>query len=151
MNKIIAFMITALFLSFGCCKNEECKEDEERKEETKDYRDKYVGTWDLTTYISKFSSIPEESYSRFDTICYLGNISYGNTDSALNFEYTENNSISLNINEYGVLSGFNTGNGYSSGKFIDKVNLYIYLRWGGQGGGTIHTIKGTKKERRQNE
>ena len=77
-NIILVFLLTVLFLAVGCSKNEDCKKDEETKEETKDYRDKWVGTWDFTTidyvvyYHNVFDTVP--TYVIDDTTHFIRSV-----------------------------------------------------------------------------
>ena len=119
------------FLSTGCKKDN-------------DYRDKWVGDWDFEV-IRHWFLMGENGYSETDTIFYLGRISLINT-AKLNINYTEDSSIDLEVDETGILSGFQTGNGYSGGAFKGNDTLHLYLRWGGLGGGMVHNIDGIKRK-----
>lgn len=122
-------ILTALSL-FICCKKE-------------NYRDKYIGNWDFVVIVSKHNIDSIGQYEE-DTIYYLGQISYGNTENEINIQYTKDNSIILNIDESGALSGFPSPQ-YSSGKFDGFDKIHLYLRWGGLGGSLTHSINGVKK------
>jgi len=112
------------------------------EKETIDFRNKYVGSWNYTVTILKhnFDSIRQ---SEKDTIYYLGKISSGIAGNELIIRYTNSDSIILNIDELGLLSGF--PNHYCSGEFEGGNNIHLFLRWGGLGGFLVHTIDGTKK------
>lgn len=116
-----------------------CKKESKKSEVSTDYREKYAGNWDFTVYTRQF---PLDSIFESDTIYYLGNISLENSNQ-IKIQYTEDNSIVLDVDESGNLSGFPTH--YSNGEFTGNTNLYLYLRWGGLGEGTIHTVNGIKQ------
>ena len=131
--KKITFTITAIaaiLLIFGGCKKKEI-----------DIRDQYIGDWDFEVVRRNFL-VGENGYHKIDTIFYLGKISFGNSNDQLNIKYTENEYIAMIINEDGDLSPIEPS--YHFGKFRSSDTIYLYLRWGGMGGGITHTINGTK-------
>ncbi len=110
------------------------------KKESKDIRNNYIGNWNFEVVRSSF--IMDSLYT-VDTVNYMGSISSGNSNNEIILQYTDENSIILNIDDNGVMSGFPTQ--YSGGEFNGKNKIHLYLRWGGLGGGTTHTIDGVKQ------
>lgn len=117
-----------------------CKKESKKAEVSTDYRDKYVGTWDFTVYTRQFNML--DSIVELDTIYYLGNISLENTDQ-IKIQYTQDDSVVLNIDDTGNLSGFPTQ--YCSGEFLNDSQINLSMRWGGLGGGTNHTVNGIRQ------
>ena len=115
------------------------------EKETKDYRDKYTGSWEYVVVLTKLNIDSIGQFER-DTIHYLGKISHGNAANELNIQYTEGNSIILKLNEAGELSGFPDGfnGGSGSGEFEGNYKIHLHFRWGGLGGFLEHTIDGIK-------
>lgn len=107
-----------------------------------DQRNKYLGDWQFKVYRSEyhFDSI---AHYKLDTLYFSGKIVHASNPEEITIYYTQFNSITLKVYDYGNLDNFPTV--YCSGKFFDTKNLNIYLRWGGLGGGTSHSISGRKK------
>ena len=129
-NKHLYIIASVLFLLFmtNC------------KKESKDIRNNYVGNWNFEVVRSSFLM---DSLYTVDTVNYLGTISMGNSNNEIKIQYTDENSIILNIDDSGVLSGFPTV--YSGGEFSGENKIHLYLRWGGLGGGNTHTVDGVKQ------
>ncbi|MBQ8222960.1 MAG: hypothetical protein IJZ87_06415 [Bacteroidales bacterium] len=131
MKKLFKLYILLLaVLPFVCCKS--------------DIRNEYTGNWQFIVEMTKLNI---DSIGQFwkDTIFYEGKITDGNSDNELVIQYTEEYSISLNIDDYGILSEFPTV--YCNGKFKKYDEIYLYLRWGGVGGSTTHIVNGYKELR----
>ncbi len=122
------FISLIVIYTLVSCKNDICS--------------KYIGDWRFTVEMTKFNI---DSIGQFwqDTIFYDGEISNGGSDNELVIQYTEECSISLDIDEYGMLYGFPTV--YCNGKFKNDNEIYLYLKWGGLGGNTTHIINGYKE------
>lgn len=106
-----------------------------------DNRNKYLGDWAFDVHYHSFTMNEGILYDYSDT--YIGKIEYGKEKSKIVIKYAVDKSVELLLDEDDILSGFPNQN--SSGKFQDKKNLSIYLRWGGLGGAVVHEIKGVKK------
>lgn len=101
---------------------------------------KYGGVWNFEVHIS--SSSIDTSFVPVDTTKYFtGTIGTGE-DSQIVIHYLETSSVALTVDNEGILSNFPTQ--YCNGEFTDENNLDLFLRWGGLGGGTSHSIKGTR-------
>ena len=89
----------------------------------KDFRGKYIGTWEFVVEKSKIIINEQEHFyvedSR-DTIYYLGKISYGNNDNELCIKYTENDVVILRIKECGKLFKAD-----GEGQFERKDKVYL--------------------------
>ncbi|MBI2280286.1 MAG: hypothetical protein HYU68_06315 [Bacteroidetes bacterium] len=81
-------------------------------------------------------------YYYHDSITYQGTIKYAKPSNEIEIFYTNDNSIKLTVDSSGVLSNFPTN--YCSGQFFPNDSIYVYLKWGGLGGGTTHVINGLK-------
>ncbi|MCK9291302.1 MAG: hypothetical protein WCR58_03035 [Bacteroidales bacterium] len=127
---IFIILFSVVMLMLGCGK------------EQKDYRNSYIGNWDFTVELTEFN-IDSIGYYSQDSVLYSGKIRIGSIENEINIQYAESDSITLIINKSGKISGFPTQ--YCSGEFEGKLKLHLYLRWGGIGGGIIHTIDGVKK------
>jgi hypothetical protein len=127
-NKIILILIV---ISFACCEKED-----------KDFRDKYIGEWKFNVEITEFNT-DSIGYYYHDSLTYAGTITYGDSDNDIEIKYTNDNSITLSLNENGELSNFPTQ--YCNGNFEGDNKIYLYLRWGGLGGGITHEIDGVKR------
>jgi len=105
------------------------------------YRNKYLGEWD---FIVKTTEINTDSigYYHEDSFTYSGEIKYGESNNEIIIEYLDNRSITLSIDEDGVLSEFPTK--YCGGKFDGEEKINLYLKWGGLGGGVTHVIEGKR-------
>jgi len=116
-----------------------CKKDKE------DYRDKWVGNWDL--HIHSESWILGTGVLSDTTYDYLGKITFGNAPDQLNIKYGENCSIDFSVDEDGEFLEFFSDSDLHgcNGKFEEDGKLYIDLWWGGMGGGLRETINGIKK------
>ena len=112
------------------------------KKEKTDYRDAYTGTWSFVVDRTEFNTDSMGYYSH-DSLKYDGEIVYGELDNEISIKYTNENSITVTIGEDGTLSNFPTN--YCSGEFFSHDSLHLYLRWGGQGGGTRHQVEGLRK------
>jgi hypothetical protein len=126
----IAAMCVTLFSTFN--------------KDKEDYRDKWVGDWDL--------HIRSESWNHSigvfsdTTYYYSGKITFGDASNQLNIRYRENSSIDLSVDENGKFLEFFSDYLHScDGKFKEDGKLYLYLSWGGMGGGLNETIHGIKK------
>ena len=110
-----------------------------------DYRAQWTGDWDFEVERNWWNYLT--GVSGHDTIYYLGKISLGDAANELYIKYYNggDGTMLLQVDKAGELSGFQTGSGGSSGSFEGDNNVYIYLRWGGQGGGAIYKIKGIKR------
>lgn len=100
-----------------------------------------VGTWlfDVHRYEVNTDSI---GFMLHDSISYQGNIKYKTIPDIVQICYTSEDSIVLNVDSVGVLSNFPTN--YCSGQFFPNDSIYVYLKWGGLGGGITHEICGQK-------
>ena len=103
-----------------------------------DYRRKWVGNWDFTTYVEPYG--PGANHDT--TYYYSGTITLGTNDE-LNINYLRNGTFVLKVSEDGELSGFRE-QGY--GKFEGNDKMHIYYRSGGYGGGIRVDIDGIKKK-----
>jgi hypothetical protein len=106
-----------------------------------DKRNKYLGSWTFDVHYYSFTISDGEIYNYTET--YDGKIQYGKEKSSLLIKYAADREVDLVVDEDGKLSGFSSH--YSSGSFKDKYTLDIFLRWGGMGGSSSHSIKGIKK------
>ncbi len=131
---IIGIMVTFLCIFHGC------------QRELVDYRNKYVGNWIFNVEIKEVNTDSIGCFS-FDTVCFDGVICFGDEPNEILIHYTEENKVQLIVDEEGVLSGFPTH--YCEGEFENDNNVYLYLRWGGLGGGITHTVKGEKTDDKQ--
>lgn len=112
------------------------------EKEVSDYRDTYTGTWNFKVNKTQVNT-DSIGYYHHDSLTFIGEIAYGESDDEILIQYTRENSITLTMAEDGELSDFPTQ--YSSGKFLSIDSLNLYLRWGGIGGGTTHQIEGLKR------
>jgi len=112
---------------------------------TVDYRSQWVGDWDFVVKRSKYN-VDSIGQQEQDTVYYLGKISIGNAFNQLNIKFTENDSTNLNVSEDGEFSTIPPYYDPLSGKFEGENKIYLYLYWGGQGGGITYIIDGIKKE-----
>lgn len=126
-NKIILLLIV---ISFACCKKD------------RDFRDKYIGEWKFNVEITEFNT-DNIGYYYHDSLTYTSTITYGDSDNDIKIKYTNDNSITLSLNEDCELSNFPTH--YCSGNFKGDNKIHLYLRWGGLGGGITHKIDGVKQ------
>lgn len=124
---IIISLVSLLFIS-------SCNKD--------DHRDKYIGEWYFKV---KISEVNTDSIGYFfdTTYYYLGNIDYATSDNEIEINYSNNSSVSLEVDQNGELSNFPTH--YCYGSFVRLDSIYIDFYWGGQGGGTSHIIAGNKQ------
>ena len=130
MNKNIYYLFF-IALSFACC-----------KKENSDFRDKYIGEWDFNVKIVEFNT-DSIGYYHCDSLSYVGTITCSDSDNDIVIKYSNENSITLFLDENGELSNFPTY--YCFGNFEGDNRIHIYLRWGGLGGGIRHEIDGVKR------
>jgi len=110
---------------------------------TVDYRSQWVGDWDFVVKRRVWG----EGGIWYDTLYYLGKISYENANNVLKINYIENVSLLMKVDEYGTLLGTSQNpHEYSSGLFKEKWKVHIISDYGGNGGGGTDTIDGIKKE-----
>ena len=107
-----------------------------------DFRNKIIGDWEFRVNRSELNT-DSLGYHHQDLLTYQGNIKYGSEKDEITIEYTPENSITLKMDKEKQLSGFPTH--YSGGHFIGTDSLYLYLRWGGLGGGITHIVEGKKQ------
>lgn len=107
-----------------------------------DYRLKFVGDWEFKVRRSE-SNTDYIGYFYTDSVYYSGQINLGPGPKDLLIKYTPDDSIKLEVNEGGALSGLPSH--YSSGNFIGHDTLDLNLSWSGLGGGTNHYIDGVRK------
>jgi hypothetical protein len=112
---------------------------------TVDFCSQWVGEWEFEVVYSWF--IMDVGSGR-DTIYYLGKISLLDAPNRINIAYAKNFTINLNVHEDGGFYAFPSDLSDYRGSFEGNNKIKLYLRWGGLGGGTSHTINGTKLERR---
>ena len=143
-NTILVFLLAGLLLIVGCCKDEKCRKD------ARDYRANYIGDWDFV--VDRTWRINMDSGR--DTFYYLGKISLGNTDSTLNIEYLEYNTLiqkeiytDLVVDKFGDLDNQSTYRPFICGKFEgnDKVHLEENF-WNPANMGYTSITDGTKKK-----
>ena len=147
-----------MFFAIGCCKDEKCNCKDEKcnckdekckcKEEieTRDYRDKWIGIWDF--FVKTHSWVGE--YSKTDSTYYLGKISADScNENKIIIEYLNDYLIILSVDEYGEFSNIPAREG--NGKFLRTDSMYLHLRQGMIGMGSIHNIEGKKKKGGKNE
>ncbi|MFZ4798500.1 MAG: hypothetical protein ACOYMA_13465 [Bacteroidia bacterium] len=111
------------------------------EKETKDYRDKYAGTWLFKVKTNEYL-MGSNGYNRNDSVEYIGKIQKGSAKNEIIIVYTKTNEITLTINDLGELSNFPTI--YCVGNLENDDKISISLRWGGLGGSTSHVIDGFK-------
>lgn len=111
------------------------------EKEKADYRGNYTGNWEFKVNRIEVNTDSIGFYKN-DSLVFAGTIKNANSKNEITIQYTKDNVITLGINETGELSNFPTS--YCGGEFQGTTNLDIYLRWGGQGGGITHSIKGKK-------
>ncbi len=104
-------------------------------------RNVYFGNWSFNLHYHSFTMNDGVLFDYLET--YDGKIEYGKDMASLIIKYAHDKQTDLVVDEDGQLSGFSSH--YSSGSFTDPYTLDLFLRWGGLGGGTSHTIKGIKK------
>jgi len=105
-----------------------------------DYRHKYTGRWEFTTYYSSYNWY-DTSYNG-QTIVYPGEIEYGEKDDELLIKYSDMHSVVISISHDGEISGLPTK--YCNGEFDGYDKLDLFLRYGGLGGGSSHDITAVK-------
>lgn len=106
-----------------------------------DKRNIYLGNWIFDVHYYSFTISDGEIFNYTET--YDGKIQYGKEKLSLLIQYAADKEVDLVVDDDGNLTGFSSH--YSTGSFKDKYTLDIFLRWGGLGGSTTHTIKGIKK------
>lgn len=104
----------------------------------KDYRDKYIGNWNFEVRRIEFSG---DSILFNDTINYMGNITYGSSDNDIAIQYTEEDVVTLTVDEEGNLDNFPSDLSYGS---LEVDSIFIRLYWGGQGAGITHLVAGER-------
>jgi hypothetical protein len=112
------------------------------RKKTIDFRDKYCGSWNNTVEVIKFNFDSIGQHER-DTISFIGVINRASADEKINIQYLPDSSITLTVDESGILTGF--PNSHCNGKFIEEIKIHLYLRWGGMGGSMECTLSGTKR------
>ena len=113
------------------------------EEKPREYRDIYTGSWDFS--VGKTQLNVDSIGQYFDTVyTSRGNIEYGDTDDHIrvNFNPAEHESVSFEVDENGTLSDF--PNDHCNAKFIGTDSIWIFLRYGGLGGGISYNISGNK-------
>ena len=105
------------------------------------YRNKFLGEWEFKVKITEYNHILGHFYN--ESFLNLGKIKYGSAKDEILIEYLNDNSIVLKVDKEVKLSNF--PNYYCRGEFNEENKITRYLRWGGLGGGTIHTVEGKKK------
>lgn len=108
----------------------------------KDFRDKYIGEWNFNAEISEHNT-DSIGYIYHDSLTYAGTITHGVSKNDIVIKYINDKSVTLSLNEDGKLSNFPTQ--YCNGNFESGNKIYLYLRWGGIGGGITHKIRGVKR------
>ena len=103
------------------------------------YRNKYLGNYEFEVHRYYFNVA--DSVSTDTLLFYSGEISYGDKDSTIKIQYLENNSIEPIVNKNGKLSSYGW---YFSGEFTNNDDVKFYMHYGGLGGGTSYSVKGTK-------
>jgi hypothetical protein len=103
--------------------------------------DLFIGNWLFNVHRYEVNTDSIGFYSH-DSITYLGNIKYITIPNLIQVNYTQQDSIVLVVDSLGLLSNFPTP--YCSGQIYPNDSIYIYLKWGGLGGGTTHIINGNK-------
>lgn len=103
--------------------------------------DTFIGNWLFNVHRYEANTDSIGFYSH-DSITYLGNIKYITTPNLIQVNYTNQDSIILEVDSLGLLSNFPTS--YCSGQIYSNDSIYIYLKWGGLGGGITHVINGNK-------
>lgn len=106
-----------------------------------DHRNKFLGDWEFKVERTEFNT-DSTGYYYHDSLTYKGQIKYGSGEDDLLIEYLIDNSITLKIDNENILSEFPTH--YCSGEFKENDILYLFLRWGGLGGGITHIVNGKK-------
>ena len=111
-----------------------CKKDERRK---------YIGEWKFTTVIDKFNFDGETGT---ETIVYIGNIKEDETENRLFIKYTNEDTLTVRINNLGEIYSvpeYNQPN--KLGEFYDKNTVKLTREWGNEKGiSKWHTINGIK-------
>jgi len=113
---------------------------------TVDYRAQWTGDWDFIVKKQPTS----------DTINYLGTISIGEplleeNNFHIKIKYTEKDSVILEVDENGVLSGFKYSSSYGKFNKSDSVHIYLFFGTAGQMKFITHIIDGKKKKGDKNE
>jgi hypothetical protein len=126
--KLVPIFLFGIFLinSYGC------------KKTPFDYRNKYVGDWDITTKWSSFNML--DSTRNHGQYSYVGEVWYDD-EGKIKIKCSDSQTYDFDISEEGKLSilGFN-----AYGEFRDDNNLEFYVSSGGMGGGTSSTVVGIK-------
>jgi hypothetical protein len=109
-------------------------------EKEKDYRDKYTGNRDFEVEVNEVNT---DSIGHYENYKYnfTGELQRHETNALL-FIYGQSDSITLSVDETGMLSNFPTQ--YCSGQFIGADSLHLFLRWGGLGGYNQNIVNGKK-------
>lgn len=150
MKTIKLLFIIALFSNMGC-----------KKENSVDYRDKYVGEYYFTT-ISQTWYAMDAYPTVYDTSIFIGTIrkfSNGddtldiipynngeNYDKRITIEFDINSILTPELNENGEFITYEAPPHYEhNGYFISKDELNFHIEDGGLGGGLIIDVKGIRK------
>ena len=123
--------LVAVLIGFGC----------KKEKEPGDYRSKYVGTWDFKVHKTQYNLSVGPLYAD-DT--YTGLVRSA-SDNQVTVKYTAQDSMNVDIDEYGRLTLPANAPAYCSGQFGETGKLTLYLRWGTQGMGLRHDIDGQKQ------
>ncbi len=127
--KSLTIFLFGVFLinSYGC------------KKTPFDYRNKYLGDWDLTTKWSTFNM--SDSTSDHGEYSYVGEVWYDD-ERKIKIRTSDFQTNDFDISEDGKLSILGS-NAY--GEFSDDNNLEFYVSYGGMGGGGASSVVGIKK------